>query len=264
MGTSGAPWAKKEGDCKTPFPRKRNNSSSGELNNEGASSLLCRPSATLQKLVPGLDQSVIMNEERTALDLLRRPSVSFILHRHPLVALRLAMSHSLRKATCRLYAFQAMNWLLRNVSQPECLHDLLWWFVAALSQPHSGPTLDVETVEEQIKKEEGDNAAVGEHPLSDITFAGDAAVPLWKAFHQFLQTVADLMLLLPPSSPLQTMAVRCWGLKFSQVDHVFLHRSQVFNNISKILSRSEEEVDETSSSMQKSHQSGYSQVSFNF
>lgn len=49
------------------------------------------------------------------------------------------------------------------------------------------------------------------------------------------------MLLLPPGSPLQTMAVRCWAVKFTQADHVFLHRSQVFSNISKILSRSEEE-----------------------
>lgn len=158
----------------------------------------------------------------------------------------------------RLYAFQALNWLLRNVTQPSCLHDLLWWFVAALSHPTS--TIEAEPSEEQSKKEDTETYGVCEHPLSDITFAGDAAIPLWKAFHQFLQTVADLMLLLPPGSSLQTMAVRCWGLKFSQVDHVFLHRSQVFNNISKILSRSEEEADDVSVSMHESHQSTFSQV----
>lgn len=158
-----------------------------------------------------------------------------------------------------MYAFQALNWLLRNVTQPGCLHDLLWWFVAALAQPATAP-LDAEPSDDQIKKEEVDAYGICEHPLSDITFAGDAALPLWRAFHQFLQTVSDLMLLLPPGSALQTMAVRCWGLKFSQVDHVFLHRSQVFNNISKILSRSEEETDDGSVSMHESHPSTISQV----
>ena len=36
------------------------------------------------------------------------------------------------------------------------------------------------------------------------------------------------------------MAVRCWCLKFQLSDHMFLHKSHVFSNISKILSRSDE------------------------
>lgn len=28
---------------------------------------------------------------------------------------------------------QALNWLLKSVTQPICLHDLLWWFVTSLS-----------------------------------------------------------------------------------------------------------------------------------
>lgn len=28
---------------------------------------------------------------------------------------------------------QALNWLLRSVTQPVCLHDLLWWFVTSLT-----------------------------------------------------------------------------------------------------------------------------------
>lgn len=141
------------------------------------------------------------------------------------------------------------------MTQPVCLHDLLWWFVASLSQ--SNAMSEAEPIEDQVKKEDGEMFKAFDHPLSDITFAGDAAIPLWRAFHQFLQTVADLMFLLPPSCALQTMAVRCWGLKFSQVDHGFLHRSQFFNNISKILSRSEEESDEISVSL---HESASSQV----
>lgn len=42
------------------------------------------------------------------------------------------MTLALRKAACRAFAMQALNWLLRSVSQPACLHDLLWYFVAAL------------------------------------------------------------------------------------------------------------------------------------
>lgn len=67
---------------------------------------MCRPSLTLQKLIPGLDESaIISNEDRITLDLLRRPSISFILRRHPIFALRFAMKHSIRKATCRYLVF---------------------------------------------------------------------------------------------------------------------------------------------------------------
>ena len=47
-----------------------------------------------------------------------------------------------------------------------------------------------------------------EHPLSDVTLSGDAVHPLPFTFHQLLQTIADLMMLLPPGSSLQMMAVR--------------------------------------------------------
>lgn len=81
--------------------------------------------------------------------------------------------------------------------------------------------------------------------MSDITIAGEAVHPLPSTFHALLQTIAHIMLLLPMGSPLQQIAVRCWGLRFAPADHSFLHRSQVFSNISKILSRSEEMEDFT-------------------
>lgn len=68
---------------------------------------------------------------------------------------------------------------------------------------------------------------VCDHPLSDIVIAGDAVHPLPSSFHSLLQTIADLMVLLPMGSPIQQMAVRCWGLRFATSDHSFLHRSQV-------------------------------------
>lgn len=81
---------------------------------------------------------------------------------------------------------------------------------------------------------------VCEHPSSDITICGDAAQPLPSVFHTLLQTISDVMMLLPLGSSLQQMAMRCWCLKFHPSDHAFLHRSHVFSNISKILSRSED------------------------
>lgn len=70
-----------------------------------------------------------------------------------------------------------------------------------------------------------DLRGVCEHPLSDISIAGEAVHPLPSTFHTLLQTIADLMLLLPMGSALQQMAIRCWGLRFTQSDHMFLHRS---------------------------------------
>lgn len=71
---------------------------------------------------------------------------------------------------------------------------------------------------------------VSEHPLSDVSIAGDAVYPLSGTFHALLQTIADLMILLPMGSALQQIAVRCWGIRFNSSDHPFLHRSQVCNH----------------------------------
>lgn len=54
---------------------------------------------------------------------------------------------------------------------------------------------------------------------------GQAVHPLPSTFHTLLQTVADIMVLLPMGSALQQMAVRCFGIHFTQADHTFLHRS---------------------------------------
>ena len=42
------------------------------------------------------------------------------------------------QATC-FFFLQAFNWLLRSVSQPTALHDLLWHFVASLATPNADP-----------------------------------------------------------------------------------------------------------------------------
>ncbi|XP_074101339.1 MYC binding protein highwire isoform X2 [Cotesia typhae] len=259
--STGAPWARNSNDGRVVMMRKRNNSSS-EMNTEAGSSLLCYPSAALQKLVPSMDQSAIVavnQEEISSVDrveMLTRPVMLFVLQQHNLQHLQLAMKQALRRSACRIYAMQAFNWLLRSVTQPMGLHDLLWWFMAFLTP--ATPDLDVEVDNHVERKEDLDMTGVYEHPLSDLAIAGEAINPLPNVFHTLLQTIADLMLLPPPGSPLQQAAVQCWGIKFTAADHMFLHRSHVFSNISKILSRSEEEEDVTMS-MHESHQSTFSQ-----
>ena len=42
-----------------------------------------------------------------------------------------------------------------------------------------------------------------DHPLCDVELAGEAVRPLCDVFHQFLQSVADVMMYVNPGSPLQ-------------------------------------------------------------
>ncbi|XP_070552183.1 E3 ubiquitin-protein ligase MYCBP2-like isoform X2 [Ptychodera flava] len=211
---------------KTRTQRRRNNSGS----TEGGSSLLRRPSPALAKLVTG------GNNEKVV----QRPVVSFILQRYDLDAIRIAMKQAVRKAACRVHAMQALNWLLRNVTQTTCLHDLLWHFVSALMPAATEKDDDTEQKKEKKEQDQEKDVIMCEHPLSDITVGGDAVSPLPVAFHVLLQTISDMMMLLPHGSALQLMALRCWCLRFRPSDHVFLHHSHVFSNINKILSKSDE------------------------
>ncbi|ERL91717.1 hypothetical protein D910_09044 [Dendroctonus ponderosae] len=227
MGTNGIPWAKTGYDGRIIMMRRRNNSNS-ELAGDGGSSLLCNPSPALQRLLPKEQVSSIVKndpaEDRESLHLLQRPVLQFVVQQHDLDSLRNCMKQALRKAMCRVYAMQALNWLLRSVTQPICLHDLLWWFVTSLTP------IEVEMESEEDNrppKKSEEDLNVCEHPLSDISIAGEAVHPLPGTFHALLQTIAQIMILLPMGSPLQQIAVRCWGLRFAPADHSFLHRSQV-------------------------------------
>lgn len=160
-------------------------------------------------------------------NLLSRPTLMFCLQSHNLEKLRYAMKRNLRIATCRIFALQALNWFIRSVTQTTCLHDLMWWFVSSLY-----PTTDDEIIK-------FDEQAL-EHPMTSIKMCDKISSLLTQSFHAFLQSVADLTLLLPSGSALQQLAIQCFGIKFHQTDHHFLHQSHVFGNISKILSRSDE------------------------
>ena len=247
-------------------------------NDNSSTTFLCQPSANLINLVqtcvgeplcaqPTTSHSTAQNGHHLVTNVLRRPIMAFILHPHDLYGLMMAMKSALRKASCRSLALQALNWLLRNVSQPMALHDLMWFFVDSLTPNETKP---------KEKEETDDNAANGgvsanainaannarspvdrkdetevnyscqtdvcQHPLLDLTIAGEAAQPLTHAFHTFLSTVSDLMPLLPMGSPLQQIAIRCFCINFSAEDHSFLHQCHVFSNISKIFGRTEEET----------------------
>lgn len=165
--------------------------------------------------------------------LLARPAMSFITQKHDLDKLRYAMKRSLRIATCRIYSLQALNWLLRSVTQSVCLHDLMWWFVSSLS------VSSMEVVDGKCD----DTEVALEHPVSLTQISGRFSHMITQSLHLFLQSVADLTLFLPAGSPLQRIAIQCFGIRFRQADHQFLHSSHVFGNISKILSKSDEQDD---------------------
>lgn len=47
---------------------------------------------------------------------------------------------------------------------------------------------------------------------------------LSESFYSLLQTISDIMPVLPIGSPLLEMAVKCWGVYFTRKDHRFLHK----------------------------------------
>lgn len=71
---------------------------------DGGVSLLKHPSAAMGKLISSVDRSkgAQGNGERA----LQRPVMEFIVQRHDLDGLQLAMKQALRKAACRVFAMQ--------------------------------------------------------------------------------------------------------------------------------------------------------------
>jgi hypothetical protein len=264
-----------------------------ESYNQGvvSSSLLSHPSKSLSRLMNLYFKNLQDGESRTSFAI-SSPVLSFVRDQHDLESLTKDMKTSVRKACCRTFALQGMTWLLRSVTQPTALHDIMWSFVAALDpisetcvspqgkdnllkstsidDPKSGELddlkksdgLDPAEVEREsspvkrsyMRHEEVVNITsfsqdASQHPLNDIVSAGEETCDnLRKSFHSFLTSVSDLMLLLPQGSPLQTIAMKSFYLDFDSVDHSFLHSCHVFSNISKILSRSDDDANEVSNS----------------
>jgi RCR-type E3 ubiquitin transferase len=162
---------------------------------------------------------------------LNRPTISFIFEKHDLDKLRYLLRKNLRKAICSVYGLQALNWLLRTVTQTMCVHDIMWWFLSSL-------VLTKGDNENLLKLEECDVSY--EHPVAISNVDDRIQSMLSQNLHMLLQSIADITLALPSGSALQRLAIQCFGIKFRPSDHQFLHNSHVFGNISKILSKSEE------------------------
>uniref|UniRef100_H2YTX0 RCR-type E3 ubiquitin transferase n=1 Tax=Ciona savignyi TaxID=51511 RepID=H2YTX0_CIOSA len=148
--------------------------------------------------------------------------ISFVTQRHDLKSLHLTLQMTLRRAALRVYVLQALTWLLRTVVSDSNIHNILWYFVSALTE---------------ATKSGGEGG--GRSKLHDESNEDEYEVNhrICGTFHGFLQTVSDIMMHLPANSPVQLMAIRCWSLRVLPSDHQFLHQSQVFSHISQILSR---------------------------
>ena len=94
------------------------------------------------------------------------------------------------------------------MSQPACLHDLLWCFVSTLeantnteenNTGNSNINDDKNKALAKVKQKYAKIEGLFDHPSEDISIAGEAIQPLPSIFHGLLQTVSDLMLLLPVS-----------------------------------------------------------------
>lgn len=215
---SGAKMLKSvDGDSQKPADPANKQSSTNNENSKNDALFRRNENTTFQRANKENTAAAVSTKSVPAIEhnacLLSRPTMVFIMEPHNLEKLRYSLKRSLRVATCRIYSLQALNWLMRSVTQASCLHDLMWWFVTSLKSS---------TVEESGKSEDSEQAL--EHPVSSTQMCGKISVLLTQSFHSYLQTVADITLLLPPGSALQQIAIQCFGIKFRQADHQFLHR----------------------------------------
>ena len=230
--------------------RKRNSSHeamSSEHHQISTAEFLSHTSPAWKKLFEGGNVST---------KLIDSPVLSFLLQWNDLDSLQVAMTQSLRKAVCRSYSMQAFTWLLRSVSQPVCLHDLLWFLISswqlqpAYKEANKNCKKDKDEVNAALKEENDlkvshkEREEGFEHPMSDLSLIGGAEQVLQSSLHTLLQTISDLMRLLPLGSALQQAAITCFSLKFWPTDHPFLHQSHLFSTISKILSRGDGDLED--------------------
>ena len=74
-------------------------------------SLLKHPSVAMSKLIQSVEKGSLSKASSLGLGerALQRPVMAFVMQRHDLESLQLAMRHSLRKAACRMYALQVSH-----------------------------------------------------------------------------------------------------------------------------------------------------------
>ncbi|XP_028172131.1 E3 ubiquitin-protein ligase highwire-like [Ostrinia furnacalis] len=212
------------------------------------SSLLSQPSTALQKLVgcgeDAAEGCTVSAFEAPHVDsdaLMKRPVLEFVLARRDLHAYTQKLDGTVRINTVRQFAFEALNWLLRSTTQPTCVHDVMWWFCNALEKYANAvpPPASVDDNKEAAANENTRNV-IKFPAASSMCPGGTSARGARTAFHALLGSVSTLAPSLPPASAAGLQAVRCWALHYAPADRAFLHRSQVFSVISKVLSHSDD------------------------
>ncbi|XP_059059876.1 E3 ubiquitin-protein ligase MYCBP2 [Achroia grisella] len=217
------------------------------------SSLLAQPSSALLRLVGGgasKENNAVSAFEPSRVDsaaLMKSPVLTFVQTRRDLHAYRQKMDAAIRINTIREYAFEALTWLLRTGSHPSCVHDVMWWFCTALDKYASivPPPLALLAFAKEHLSDPTRNlypTASASAMCLSICPGGRSARGVRAAFHAFLGSVSALAPSLPPANSSILQAIRCWALNFSAHDRAFLHRSQVFSMISRILSHTEEDM----------------------
>ncbi|XP_037299969.1 E3 ubiquitin-protein ligase MYCBP2-like isoform X2 [Manduca sexta] len=199
------------------------------------SSLLAQPSAALQRLVNCGDMAAgcsVSAFEPPRLDLealINNPVFSFVLSKRELQAYRQKMDATIRINAVRQYAFEALNWLLRSATQITCVHDVMWWFCAALDKYSriAPPQMLLDEAKEPVGNE---NARISTPTASSsaICPGGTSARGARAAFHAFLGSVSALAPSLLAASAAGLQAVRCWALHYSPHDRAFLHRRAMY------------------------------------
>jgi hypothetical protein len=136
------------------------------------------------------------NDAGIAGKLMESPVLGFLLQWNDLESVRLAMEFTLRKAVCRAHAMQAFNWLLRSVSQPVCLHDLLWCLISALQQQPLRQQQQHQQQQQQQNAEQPAAAAAAKKDKEEVAgnaIVGVAAVPAVEAAAAVLRMDEDAM-----------------------------------------------------------------------
>lgn len=228
---------------------------------------LCKPSSKLINLVQecansSVERTLGPNSDDSILSLrsplFHRDVFRFIFSCYNIEMYTLVLKSCLSASAYRSFALNALNWLLLSVSSAVSLHDIMWTFVFALmpecESTKSGDKFAKEAPLEEVKLRKGSTvleSSVGaitskmdvcRHPFSSLEIAGEAAESwITESLRRLIKSISNLLPLLPVGSPLQQMAIRCFGIDFQPKDHIFLHECKVFSHISAILTRASAE-----------------------
>ncbi|KAH7646731.1 e3 ubiquitin-protein ligase-like protein [Dermatophagoides farinae] len=214
---------------------------------------LCKPSSKLIDLIAKFQPK--MESESQQQQLICSDVIKFIFTCSNIDSYNLLVKYSLCSSAYRSLALAIINWLLINASNLHSIHDLMWIFVNSLlpkDDSETFPDNNNDDVANNIDKNGkckslksyGNHDDVCRHPFDNLKMAGELANHwISESLHRLMRSISNLLPLLPMGSPLQRMAIRCFGMEFTSNDHNFLHECKVFSHISTILTRSSIEMD---------------------